>query len=53
VLVALPHFDIGGELRVSALPSNCSHSPTWAPHHFAEMGWNDLAYRLRTHATRS
>ncbi len=49
---ALPQVDIGGELVVSALLSNRPYSPTWGPYHFAEMGWDDLAYRLRTHATR-
>ena len=51
--VALRHFDTGGELRVSALPANRPYSPAGDPCHFAEMGWDGLTYRLRTHARRS
>lgn len=44
--------DTAGELGVSVLLSNRPYPPTQDPCNFAEIGWSDLAYRLRRHATQ-
>jgi DNA repair protein RadC len=43
--------DTAGELGVSVLLSNRPYPPAPSLRNFTEIGWSDLAYRLRRHAT--
>jgi hypothetical protein len=45
-------FDTAGELGVSVLLSNRPYPPAPGLCNFTEIGWSDLAYRLRRHATQ-